>query len=125
MLLCKFVVAKKEDTTSIEAYLKEMKEIIDQLELLQNSILEDLIVFLVLHVLSKEYQYFTRMQIGKDSLSSFDELESKLLDEEIQVKVDAEHESASEALLVKRNQHCNPRTQQQPKSRDLQERDCN
>jgi hypothetical protein len=45
-----------------------------------------------------------RVQTGKAFLPTFDELESKLLDKEMQVKMDAKKESAGEALYVKKGQ---------------------
>jgi hypothetical protein len=68
---------------TMKAYLKFMKETIDQLEVMQINIPKGLIVLLILHSLPKEYQYFIRSQIGKNSLPTFDECDSKLLDEEI------------------------------------------
>jgi hypothetical protein len=68
------------------------------------TIPEDSTVLLMLHLLSKEYQYFMRAQIGKDFLPTFYELESKMLNKEIQVKMDAEKEAAGEALYVKKGQ---------------------
>ena len=62
MLLCKLLRAKKGDKVMMETCLKEMKEIIKQLETLQISIPEDLIVLLMLQSLPNEYQYFIQMQ---------------------------------------------------------------
>jgi hypothetical protein len=103
---------------TMESYMKVMKETIDQLEVMQISVSEDLIVLLMLHSLPKEYQYFIRIQIGKDSLPTFNELESKLLDEEMQVKMDADKESAGEALYVKRAQQKKPWFGEKPRPQD-------
>jgi hypothetical protein len=70
MLLRKLVSSKKEDTMTMELYLKVMKETIDQLEVMQINIPEDLIVLLMLHSMPKEYQYFTRTQTSKEGKAS-------------------------------------------------------
>jgi hypothetical protein len=70
MLLRKLVSSKKEDTMTMELYLKVMKETIDQLEVMQINIPEDLIVLLMLHSMPKEYQYITRTQTSKEGKAS-------------------------------------------------------
>jgi hypothetical protein len=84
----------------MEQYLKSYKETINQLEAIEVGIPEDLIVLLILNLLLHEF--FSRSQFGKNSLPSFDELESKLLDEELHVKIDAETEGIDEALYLSR-----------------------
>jgi hypothetical protein len=51
----KFATTRKEDIMTMENYLKNMKEIIDQLEMINVTIPEDLIMLLMLHSLAKEY----------------------------------------------------------------------
>jgi hypothetical protein len=80
MLLRKIVTFRKEETVSMEKYLTDVKNTIDQLENLLVNIPEELIV-LVLHSLPREYHFFKKTQTGKDLLPTFLELESKLLDE--------------------------------------------
>jgi hypothetical protein len=101
MLLRKIVTFRKEETVSMEKYLTDVKNTIDQLENLLVNIPEELIV-LVLHSLPREYHFFKKTQTGKDLLPTFLELESKLLDEELQLSMDAEREEESETLYFKR-----------------------
>jgi hypothetical protein len=100
LLLRKLVSSRKEETTTIEQYLKSCKETTNQLEAMEVGIPKDLIVLFIFNSLPREYQFFSRSQTRKKSLPSFDELESKLLDEELQIKMDAETEGADEALYL-------------------------
>jgi hypothetical protein len=114
MLLRKMVTFRNEETMTMEQYLTEVKNTIDQLENMLVHIPEELIVLLVLHSLPKEYHFFKITQTGKDLLPTFLELESKLLDEEMQLSMDADREGESETLYLKRGsssawsrgQHC-------------------
>jgi hypothetical protein len=55
MLLRKLVSSRKKETTTVEQYLKDCKETIDQLEAMEVGIPEDLIVLLILNSLPREY----------------------------------------------------------------------
>jgi len=102
MLLRRYLACKKEETTSMERFLRDVKSNIDELESMNVALPEELTVLLLLGSLPKEYQVFTKALSGKDRLPSFCELESKLLDEELQVKMDVEKEAGSEALYLNR-----------------------
>jgi len=102
MLLRKLVYFKKEETTSMEQYLKDVKDTIDQLEEIQVTIPEDLVGLLLLHSLPREYKEFTRSQTSKYPFPTFVEIESRLLDEELQIKLDAEKDFAAEALYIRK-----------------------
>jgi len=86
----------------MEQFLREVRSNIDELESMNVTLPEELTVLLILRSLPKEYQFFTKVLYGKDSLPSFCELELKLLDEELQVKMDAEKDNTSEALYLNR-----------------------
>jgi hypothetical protein len=64
MLLRKLVGIRKEETTSMEQYLIEVKDTMDQLEGMGVNIPEDLCILLLLNSLPREYQLFSRTQIG-------------------------------------------------------------
>ena len=72
----------------------------DQLEGMGVSIPEDLCILLLLDSLHREYQLFSRTQTGRDELPSFLELEARLLDEEMQLKLDAKKDGDTEALYL-------------------------
>jgi hypothetical protein len=88
MLLRKLVGIRKEETSSMEQYFTEVKDTMDQLEGIGVNIPEDLCILLLLNSLPREYQLFSRTQTGRDELPSFLELEARLLDEEMQLKLD-------------------------------------
>lgn len=75
--------SKKEDSISMEQYLKDLKDTINQLEALDMIIPKALTVLLLLNSLPKEYLYFSKSMIGKPSLLGFVEIECRLLDEEM------------------------------------------
>jgi len=102
MLLRKLVYSKKPETTSMEQYLKDVKDTVDQLDEIKVPIQEDLVGLLLLHSLPREYKEFTRSQTGKTPFPSFAELESRLLDEELQMTLDAEKEGSAEALMFRK-----------------------
>jgi hypothetical protein len=96
------VGVKKEERMTMEQFLQEFKDTIDQLDVMDIKIPEDLIILMILHSLPREYQFFVHTQTGKDILPIFQQIEFKLLDEEMQVKMDAEKEGAGEALYMKK-----------------------
>ena len=94
MLLSKLISSKKEESQTMEQYLKEAKDIIDQLHDNAGAVPMDMIILLLLQSLPKEYDLFKKsfQQAHHDSLPNFNELETRLLDEELQVKMQAEKE---------------------------------
>jgi len=58
----------------MEHFLKDVKEVLDQLDTIDLSIPEDLAILLVLNSLPKEYQIFTHAMRTKDILLNFGEL---------------------------------------------------
>jgi hypothetical protein len=86
----------------MEQYLTEVKDTMDQLEGMGVSIPEDLYILLLLNSLPHDYQLFSRTQTGRDELLSFLELEAWLLDEEMQLKLDAEKDGDTEALYLRK-----------------------
>lgn len=71
VLLQKLVSLRKEDGTSMEQYVTEVKDIIDQLKGMEVKIPEDLCTLLLLNSLSSKYKLFCRTQTGRDTLPSF------------------------------------------------------
>ncbi len=78
------------------------KSIIDQLATISIAILEDLLSLLLLHSLPKAYQPFRKLFTSSDLFPSFLDFESKLLDEEMQIKMDAKKEVVDDVLHLKR-----------------------
>jgi hypothetical protein len=66
------------------------------------NIPKDLCTLLLLNCLPLEYQLFSRTQIGRDELLLFLELEARLLDEEIQLKLDAKKDGDPKALYLRK-----------------------
>ncbi len=83
---------------NMENYFKEIKGIIDQLAKISLEMPEDLLLLLLLHSLPKEYQFFIKLFIGNDLLPSISNLKSKLLDEEMEIKMDVQQEVANNVL---------------------------
>jgi hypothetical protein len=65
-------------------------------------ILKDLLSLLLFHSLPKEYQLFRKLFTGNDLFPYFLDLESKLLNEEMQIKMDVKKEIASNVLYLKK-----------------------
>lgn len=79
-----------------------MKDIIDQLRtwrLWKWIFQEDLLILLILQSFPKEYGFFTRHVTSWDA---FIDVEAKLLDEELLMKIDANKESTFESLYLKK-----------------------
>ena len=75
----------------MDAYLKEVKEIVNLLEEVDVNIPEDIIVYYTLKNLPKEYEIFKRMQIAAQKLPTYEELEAKLISEETLIKMENQH----------------------------------
>jgi hypothetical protein len=56
---------------------------------INENLCHNLLSLLLLQSLPKEYQLFRKSLAGNDLLPSFSNLKSKLLDEEMQIKMDA------------------------------------
>jgi hypothetical protein len=106
MLLRKLVYSRKEDSFSMEQHLKSFKENWDQLQRINVPIPEDMAVLLLLASLPSDFKEFNRAQT-KGMLPPFHEIESRLLDEELTLKLEAEKDEVSEALFLKRGQSSN------------------
>jgi hypothetical protein len=85
----------------MDNYLKDVKNIIDQLETIYVIIPKDFLSMLF-HHLPKEYQLFRKLLIRNDLLPPFVDLESKFLDKNMQIKMDLKNEMMSEMLFVKK-----------------------
>lgn len=79
-----------------------IKSIINQLEAILVIISKDILSLLLLHILLKEYHIFKKLLMDNDNLSIFLELESKLLDEEMQIHMDMEKETSNEVFYMRK-----------------------
>jgi hypothetical protein len=101
MLLRRLIYSRKEDSFSREQHLKSFKENWDQFQRINVPIPEDMAVLLLLASLPSEFKAFNRAQT-KGMLPPFHEIELRLLDEELTLKLEAEKDDVSEALFLKR-----------------------
>jgi hypothetical protein len=85
MLIEKFFALRKTESISMDAHLTEVKEVANLLEEVEVNIPEDIIVYYTLKNLPKEYEIFKRMQIAAQTLPTFEQLEAKLISEEISI----------------------------------------
>ncbi len=79
---------KKEQKNSLDSYFKELKKILDQLEGLDFSILQELLILMILKFLLVHYNIFVQTLISQNSLPTLRELEPRLLNEKLQIKLD-------------------------------------
>lgn len=84
----------------MEQYLTEIKGTMDQLDGIGVNIPKELRILLLLNSLPTEYQLFKNTQNALNELPTFLELESRLLDEELQVTMDADKKEEAEALCM-------------------------
>lgn len=87
---------------SMEEYLVDMKETIDSLEDVNVALPEDIVVWITINNLFKEYD-ITKWMILNEKLPCYTELEMRLLSEEMSQKVQRS-EIEHEALLIYRTQ---------------------
>ena len=106
MLIDKFFSMRKTESVSMDAHLTEVKEIANLLEEVEVIIPEDIIVYYTLKNLPKEYEIFKRMQIGGQSLPTYEQLEAKLISEETSIKLENQTRDDGEALF---SHHDRPR----------------
>lgn len=99
MLIDKFFSLRKTDSISMDAHLTEVKEIANLLEEVEVKLPEDIIVYYTLKNLPKEYEIFKRMQIGGQSLPTYEQLEAKLISEETSIKLENQHREDGEAFF--------------------------
>jgi hypothetical protein len=89
LILQKTIVSmKKEQKNSLDSYFKELKKILDQLEGLDFSILQELLILMILKFLLVHYNIFVQTLISQNSLPTLRELEPRLLNEKLQIKLD-------------------------------------
>lgn len=99
MLIDKFFSLRKTDSISMDDHLTEVKEIANLLEEVEVKLPEDIIVYYTLKNLPKEYEIFKRMQFGGQSLSTYEQLEAKLISEETSIKLENQHRDDGEAFF--------------------------
>lgn len=99
MLIDKFFSLRKTDSISMDDHLTEVKEIANLLEEVEVKLPEDIIVYYTLKNLPKEYEIFKRMQIGGQSLPTYEQLEAKLISEETSIKLENQHRDEGEAFF--------------------------
>lgn len=83
----------------MDAHLTEVKEVANLLEEVGVNIPEDIIVYYTLKNLPKEYEIFKRMQIGAQSLPTYEQLEAKLISEETSIQLEQQQKEEGEAFF--------------------------
>ena len=99
MLMEKFFALRKTESVSMDDHLIEVKEVANLLEEVGVNIPEDIIVYYTLKNLPKEYEIFKRMQIGAQSLPTYEQLEAKLITEEAFIKFESQQKEEGEAFF--------------------------
>jgi len=89
----------KEDC-SMDNYFKEVKDTLDQLESIDFSIPHELVVLMILNSFSTHYNIFVKTLARKDSLPMLEELEPRLLNEKLQIKLDVDKETSTNVLAI-------------------------
>ena len=111
-LIDRFFCIRKHESITMDEHLTKVKNISDMLEEVHCGLPEDIVVYHTLQNLPCQYDVFKRMHMSY--LPSYNNLEAKLLGEEISLSWNVE-ERQSEALLVSRNQYrgASPRNRHQ------------
>jgi hypothetical protein len=84
----------------LDTYFKEVKKILDQLEGVDFSILQGLLILMILKFFLVHYNIFVKTLIRKNSLPTLRELEPRLLNEKLQIKLDVNKETPNENLVI-------------------------
>ncbi len=83
---------KKEQKISLDSYFRELKKILDQLEGVDFSIPQELLILMILKFLLVHYNIFVKTLISKKKIPTLRELEPRLLNEKLQIKLDVSKE---------------------------------
>jgi len=100
MLLKKIVSTRNEEDCSMDSYLKEVKDTLDQLENIDFSIPHELVVIMKLNSFSTHYNIFVKTLTSKDFLPMLEELEPQLLNEKFQIQLDVDKEISTNVLAI-------------------------
>jgi hypothetical protein len=92
---------KNEEDCSLDSYLKEVKDTLDQLKNIDFSIPHELVVIMILNSFSTHYNIFVKTLASKDSLPMLEELEPQLLNEKLQIKLDVDKEISTNVSAIK------------------------
>jgi hypothetical protein len=96
-------IFQREDTTLMDNFLKNIRDIADQLEDMHISLPEEITVLLILHSLPSVSYNMLVTSLTAFNLPSYDELEAKLINAEVTMVLT--NEKSSEALFIgSRNQ---------------------
>jgi hypothetical protein len=91
---------KKEQKISLDNYFREVKKIVDQLEGVDFSIPQELLILMILNFFLIHYNIFVKTLISKNSLPTLRELEPRLLNEKLQIKLDVNKETLNKNLVI-------------------------
>jgi hypothetical protein len=97
-LLQRLLKIKKEDTVTMDDYLKDVRDIVDQLEDMGISLPEEITVLLILHSLPSSSYGMLVTSLTTFNLPSYDNLETKLINAEMTMALT--DEKSTEALYV-------------------------
>jgi hypothetical protein len=91
---------KKEQNINLDTYFKEVKKILDQMEGVDFYILQELLILMILKKILVHYNIFVKTSISINSLPTLRELEPRLLNEKLQIKLDVNKETPNENLVI-------------------------
>lgn len=91
---------KKEQKISLDNYFREVKKIVDQLEGVDFSIPQELLILMILKFLLVHYSIFVKTLTSKNSLPTLRELEPRLLNEKLHIKLDVNKETLNKNLVI-------------------------
>ncbi len=100
MMLMKKNCLYEEKKSGMHNYFKEVKEILDQLEGINFSILQELDVLMILNSLPIHYNIFVKTFTNKIVLPTLEELELQLLNEKMQIKLNVDKETPNDAMVI-------------------------
>jgi nitrogenase subunit NifH len=85
----------------MDAYFIEVKNVAKKMVEVNVKLIEDIVVYHTIKNLPKEYDVFREVQHDKQQLSTYEELESKLLQKELNINSKDNENQRGEALTVK------------------------
>jgi len=101
LILLKTIVSmKKEQKISLDNYFREVKKIVDQLEGVDFSIPQELLILMILKFLLVHYSIFVKTLTSKNSLPTLRELEPRLVNEKLHIKLDVNKETLNKNLVI-------------------------
>lgn len=98
----------------MDEYLTDMKDAVDLLNKVGIFLLEEVVTYYTLKNLPREFDVTKHMILNERKLSSYKELEARLLDKETSRKMDLQPEQIGKALLSFRSHTRRPHNNRGP-----------